>query len=291
MLNLIVAPTSECSNAENITKKIVKFLKTENVEYSVYFSTAFKDIKASVDELVSFGETEFIVVGNCSVFSEVLNSFKDISKIKFGFIPTTRNDDFAKYVELETSPILAVKNILDKKITELDYMVVNSKKVVNNVIIGASVEIFELQNQLKFKNIITEKFAEAKVKDEFAGVNLSIQQKNGKTKNLNVYEFVAANGGYSKGKLVSPLSNVTDGLFNLLYTEYTGEKTDLINLQKFSNGEHVYSEDVVQQWINNLKITNADKKIKAIVDGKIQTFESLEITLVEKGLKIYGIAR
>lgn len=287
MLNLIVAPTSECSNAENITKKVVKFLKAENVEYSVYFSASIKDIRSSVDELVSFGETEFVIVGCCSIFNEVLNSFKDIAKMKFGFIPTSRNDDFAKFIELETNPISAIKNILNRKVSEMDFLIVNNKKVINNIVIGASVEILELQNQLKLKNIITEKFVEAKVSDEYSGTNLSIQQKNGRAKNLNVYELVVANGGYSKGKYVSPLSNVKDGLFNLIYTEQTGEKTDFKNLQKFTGGTHIYSEDVVQQWINNLKITNADKKIKAIVDGRIETFESLDISIFENGLKIY----
>ena len=287
MLNLIVAPTSECSNAENITKKVVKFLKAENVEYSVYFSASIKDIRSSVDELVSFGETEFVIVGCCSIFNEVLNSFKDIAKMKFGFIPTSRKDDFAKFIELETNPISAIKNILNRKVSEMDFLIVNNKKVINNIVIGASVEILELQNQLKLKNIITEKFVEAKVSDEYTGTNLSIQQKNGRAKNLNVYELVVANGGYSKGKYISPLSNVKDGLFNLIYTEQTGEKTDFKNLQKFTGGTHIYSEDVVQQWINNLKITNADKKIKAIVDGRIETFESLDISIFENGLKIY----
>jgi len=287
MLNLIVAPTSECSNAENITKKVVKFLKAENVEYSVYFSASIKDIKASVDELVSFGETEFVVIGNCLIFNEVLNSFKDIAKMKFGFIPTSHNDDFAKFLELQTNPILAIKNILNKKVSEMDFLIVNNKKVISSIVIGASVEILEYQNQLKLKNIITEKFVEAKVKEQYVGTNLSIQQKNSRAKNLNIYEFVVANGGYSKGKFVSPLSNVKDGLFNLIYTEQTGEKTDFKNLQKFTGGTHIYSEDVVQQWINNLKITNPDKKIKAIVDGRIETFESLDISILENGLKIY----
>lgn len=291
MLNLIVAPTTECQNAESITKKVVRFLKSENVEYSVYFSTSIKDIKTNVEEVVSFGETEFVIIGCCRIFNEVLNSFKDINKMKFGLIPTSRNDDFARYLELETNPIVAIKNILNKKVSEVDYLIVNNKKVINNIAIGASVEILELQNQLKLKNLITEIISETKVKNEYTGTALAIQQKNSRAKNLNIYELVIANGGYSKGKLISPLSNVKDGLFNLLYTEQTGEKTDFKNLQKFNCGEHIYNDDVVQQWINNLKITNPDNKIKAIVDGKIETFESMEIAIVENGLKLYGVEK
>ena len=80
-----------------------------------------------------------------------------------------------------------------------------------------------------------------------------------------------------------------DGLFNLVYAEVQGEKTDFKNLQKFNNGSHVYNEDVVQQWINNLKISCPENKIKAVVDGKIESFDNMEISIVENGLKLYGV--
>ena len=291
MLNLIVAPKCECANAESIAKRVVKFLKAEKIEYSVYFSNSLKDIKNSIDELISFGEQEYVVIGCCSVVNEVVNSFKDLAKIKIGIIPTSRRDDFARFLNLEVNPILAIKNILAKKVSEIDYLLVNNKRVVNNVVIGASVEIFELQSQLNMKNFVTETICENKMQKEYSGTNITIQQKTGKAKSVNVYEFVVANGGYSHGKLISPLSNVKDGLFNVVYTEQTGEKTDFKNLQKFNSGDHIYLEDVVQQWINNLKIGNPENKIKAIVDGRIETFDNLEISIVENGLKLYGVEK
>ena len=120
MLNLIVAPKKVDAKAESYAKRIVKYLKAEKVEYSVYFSMSLEDITANVNELTMFGETEFVVIGNDVALNQFINSFKDLSKIKLGIVPTSGKDDFARYLELETSPILAIKEILKKKVQEIE---------------------------------------------------------------------------------------------------------------------------------------------------------------------------
>ena len=287
MLNLIVAPKTLDSKAESYAKRIVKFLKAENQEYSVYFSQSIEDITASVNELTVFGETDFVVVGGDEILNHFINSVKDLNKIKLGIIPTGNNDDFAKYLGLPMSPILAIKQILNKNIEQVDIMLVNDKKALNNVTIGASVEIFEQFKQFGWQSFVTETIAKLKTQNKFKGIELSISSKNHKAKTENVYELVVANGGYNKGKKVSPLSNVSDGLFNLVYSNSESKKVNNKTLKDYQDGEHIYKENLNQLWLDNLKITNAENKIKALVDGKIVNFEKLEIVIVEKGLKLY----
>ena len=287
MLNLIVAPKKVDAKAESYAKRIVKYLKAEKVEYSVYFSMSLEDITANVNELTMFGETEFVVIGNDVALNQFINSFKDLNKIKLGIVPTSGKDDFARYLELETSPILAIKEILKKKVQEIDFLLVNDQKVINNVIIGASVEIFEQYSQYSWQSFITEAFAEIKTKSKFSGIELTLQSKNNKARKENVYELVVANGGYSKGKRISPLSNVSDGLFNLIYSNANDKKTNIKAYNAYESGEHIYNENVKQFWLNNIKITNADNKIKALLDGRIFNFEKLEISVIENGLKLY----
>lgn len=287
MLNLIVAPKKVDAKAESYAKRIVKYLKTEKVEYSVYFSMSLEDITANVNELTMFGETEFVVIGNDVALNLFINSFKDLNKIKLGIVPTSGKDDFARYLELETSPILAIKEILKKKVQEIDFLLVNEQKVINNVIIGASVEIFEQYSQYSWQSFVTEVMAEMKTKSKFAGIELTLQSKNNKARKENVYELVVANGGFSKGKRISPLSNVSDGLFNLIYSNANDKKTNIKAYNAYESGEHIYNENVKQFWLNNIKITNADNKIKALLDGRIFNFEKLEISVIENGLKLY----
>ena len=288
MLNLIVAPKVHNDNAETIAKSVVKYLKQEKVEYSVYFSESFASITENVENLISFGENEFVIIGDDAVISSVLNSVKDISKLKIGIIPTGKKDDFASYLGLETKPIEATKKILEKSIETVDFLLANNMKVINNIVIGASAEIFEAYDQFKLKNPISQIYAESKYGKTFAGIELTLDVKGSKNKTEKVFELVVANGGNCKGKHISPLSNVEDGLFNLIYTttEQTEDKKKTLKL--FNTGNHIYEENTKQQWINNLKITNPDKKIKALIDGAVYTFESLDISVIEKGLKIYN---
>ena len=277
MLNLIVAPKKVDAKAEHYAKRIVKFLKTEKIDYSVYFSLSLEDITANVNELTMFGETECVVVGNDIVLNQFINSFKDLSKIKLGIVPTSGSNDFAKYLELETSPIHAIKQILNKKIQEIDFLLVNDQKVINNVMLGASVEIFEQYSQYGWQSFVTEVMAEMKIKNKFSGIELTLQSKNNRARKENVYELVVANGGYSKGKHISPLSNVSDGLFNLIYSNANDKKANIKAFNAYESGEHIYNENVKQFWLNNIKITNADNKIKALLDGRIYNFDKLEI--------------
>ncbi|MBE5741106.1 MAG: hypothetical protein E7351_01045 [Clostridiales bacterium] len=287
MLNIIVAPKAYDPHGERYTKKIVKYLKSIEAEYSVYFSETFDSISETVKELLSFGESDFIVVGDDVVVSKFLNSIKDMNKIKLGIVPVKKQDDFALFLGLSNNPVQAIKDIMTKHIETVDLLCVNNMPVLNNVLIGASVEILSAYNQYKIKNIISEKIAAAKYGDNFGGVELSLESKNTKTRKERVFEMVIANGGFSKGKPVSPLSNVKDGLFNVNYSVVSNKQGKKKYIKLFNKGEHIYDDETRQYWLDNLKITNPDKKIKAILDGTIHNFESLEIIVLEGALKLY----
>lgn len=286
MLNIIVAPYSHNSNAERIAKKVIKYLKSQQVEYSVYFSEYLENIDVNMRQLLSFGENEFVIVGDDAVINKVISCIKDLSKAKIGIIPTSARDDFARYLEISSNPIQAIKDILTKNIAKVDILVVNDMPVLNNVCVGASVDIYHHFSQYKIKNFISERIAMSKYGNKFAGIELGLTTKN-KTKNEVVFDLVVANGGFAKGKPVSPLSNLQDGQFNVTYSTVSSrnEKKKYIRLQQ--KGEHVHDVETKQHWMTTLKITNPENKIKALIDGEIYTLEKLEISIIEKGLNIY----
>ena len=261
-------------------------MKSQQIEYSVYFSQSFEDVKKNVKELISFGESDYIVVGDDHVISEVVSSFKDLNRLKIGIVPTSKNDDFASYLGISSNPIQAIKDILQKNTEAVDVLVVNDTPVINNVVIGASVEVFHHYNQYKWKNFISEKIAKLKYGNKYSGIELTLENK-GKVKKENVFELIVANGGLSKGKPLSPLSNVQDGLFNLNYSLASGKDENKNYIKTSSKGDHIYSAETKQFWLNKIKICNPEKKIKALMDGKIYNLEELNISIIEKGLKIY----
>ncbi len=288
MLNIIVAPYDYSENGEKYTKRIVRYLKSEKIDYSVYFSPSLDEIGKNAMELTKEGETEFVVVGDEQILHIFLNNVTDISKIKLGIIPLTKHDDFSSYLELESNPISAIKKILQKQIKTIDYLFLNDKIVLNNIIVGASTELFEVFNQYKMKNVFTKNLVLMQYGNNFEGIELSFDIGSKKPFKENIFELSISNAGYSKNQNISPLSNVSDGIFNFNYCTLPEKEKRKKYLKLFKKGNQIYDERTKQFWITNLKITNVDNKIKALVDGKIENLSELEVSIVKDGLKIFN---
>ncbi|MFQ6752240.1 MAG: diacylglycerol/lipid kinase family protein [Clostridia bacterium] len=287
MLNILVAPIKSVARAQKVTRTIVKYLKEQNVEYSVYFSLDHDDMLKNVKELHDNGEFEFVIVGDDIMLNKFVNYFKDLSKIKFGIIPVGKKCDFANCLGVESKPIKSIQRILNKEIQLVDYLQINDRRVLNNLIIGASVETAIAYEQYRLKNFFSKKFAEINHGQKFNGVDLSLRIKNEKNIEETIFELIVANAGYSEGKNVSPLANMSDGLFNISYSTAEEAQDKKRFVKDMNEGKHIYDDRVVQLWTDNLKITNDDKKIKALVDGVYDSFDEINVAIVENGLKIY----
>ncbi len=288
MLNIIVAPKDKVRAVEKVSKKIVKYLKDEKVEYLIYFSRTFDEMVTIVEELKNNLETEFILIGDDISISHFVNEVKELSKIKLGIIPVGKNDDFAKFLELETNPISAIQKILAGNLESVDYLVVNDIIAINNISIGASTSALEEYERYKWRTNLTKKHALYKYGTKFEGIELIISTKNNKSETYNIFELSICNGAYLKGQPISPLSNIKDGLFNLNYITVENAIDKKKTLKSYLSGDHIYNEQTKQVWINNTKITtNNDEDFHVSIDGRLYSVDELNITLVENGLKLY----
>ena len=289
MLNLIVAPQEQNSNAETCTKKVVKILKNEKAEYSVYFSTSMQDVAANVQELINLGESDFILVGDDTLIHTFINTVKDLSKVKIGLIPTGNQNDFANYIEIAKKPTQAIKDILEKNIENVDYLLLNNTtKIINNIAIGSTVELFEIFKTYKLQNSLTKKFLTMKYGNKFEGIELAFPtNKSTRPKYENIFELSISNGGLLHGNHLSPLSNVKDGLLNLNFAVVPEKDERKKYLKLFKKGNQIYNENPKQLWQNSVKIVNPDKRIKILADSCLMTVEELNVQVVENGLKIY----
>lgn len=289
MLNLIVAPYDVAENAEKYCKRIVAYLKEQKIEYAVYFHEKLEQVATSVANALALNESEFVIVGNDAVVSVFVNAVKDLSKIKFGIVPVGVMDDFAKFLGMPTNPISAIKVILQKNVDCVDYLLVNDIKCVNNLLVGASAEVFEKYMAGKVKNFITQNLAISQYGTKFEGVELTLNFKGNKDRTENIFELSIANGGLANGKKVSPLSNVKDGLFNLNFVALPEKNERKKYLSLFKTGEQIYKESTNQFWLENVKISQPDNKIKAILDGRIFNLEEINVSVVASGLKIFSV--
>lgn len=289
MLNLIVAPFEQNPKAEKYTKKVVRILKQEKIEYSVYFCINPENVLTNIQELLDLGEKDFVLVGDDVLIHSFINNVKDLSKIKLGIIPVGKNKDFSNYIQISNKPTQAIKDILENNTESFDYLLVNNKtKVLNNVTVGASAEMFEIYNQYKMKNFLSKQFLMFKYGNKFEGIDLAFNApKNVKTKWENVFELNISNAGLLNNKQVSPLSNAQDGLLNVNYALVPPMEERKKYLKKFNKGSQVKDERTKQSWKESVVVTNPDKRIKILADNKLITVEELEVKVVENGLNIY----
>ena len=142
MYNIIVNPVANNGKASRVVKKVSKYLKSQAVEFLVYFSETDEDIQTITKKLCKDGEREFIVVGGDGTLHNFLNGLTDPSKTNFGIIPAGKNNHFARYLNLPKNPIDAIKNILEHPVIKVDYLKCNQYRALNLVSCGA-IEVAE----------------------------------------------------------------------------------------------------------------------------------------------------
>ena len=84
MYNVIVNPNANNKKASKVVKKVSKYLKSQDVEFLVYFSETADDITTITSKLCKEGEREFIVIGGDGTLNHFVNALTDPSKTNIG---------------------------------------------------------------------------------------------------------------------------------------------------------------------------------------------------------------
>lgn len=286
MYNIIVNHTANNNKASKVVKKVSKYLKSQGVEFLVYFSQSSADITETTQKLCKSGEKEFIVIGGDGTINRFLNGLTDPSKINFGIVPAGKNNHFAKYLNIPLKPIDAVKNILEHSSIKLDYMKCNQYRAINSICCG----VYEIAQQ-KYENQeadckMSYKSIFKNVLKTYSGLNLTIDSDNLKQRE-GIYTVVAVcNGGYaSKNLYVSPLSNMHDGLANLVAMEYTDVANVRQDYNKLQKGEHIHANIQSNSWTTFASI-KSNTPINVSLDGELYSFDQLEVNVISNGLNI-----
>ncbi len=287
MYNVIVNPLAGNSKASKVIKKVSKYLKSQNVEFLVFFSETADDINTITKKLCKDGERDFIIVGGDGTLNHFVNGLTDPSKANIGIIPAGKHNHFARYLNLPTKPLEAIRNVLEHSTIKIDYFKCNEYRALNIVSCGA----LELAENKYLNQDGSEKLSRRKIVNDtlnsFEGINLSIESDNAKYKNKTFTSIAVCNGGfYGDNIYVSPLSNMHDGLANLItidYAENTQVKKDYAIVKK---GKHIYINPTSNSWTSYVNI-KSNTPFDTMMDGEIYNFNELQINVIAKGLNIY----
>lgn len=287
MYNIIANPMANNGKASKVIKKVSKYLKSQAVEFLVYFSENSDDINNLTKKLSREGEREFIVIGGDGTLNHFINGLTDPSKTNFGIIPAGKHNHFARYLNLPKNPVDAIKNILENSTIKVDYLKCNEYRALNLVSCGA-IEIAENKylSQDKDNKLSRRKILNNTLRS-FDGIKLSIEADNLKHKEKLYTACAVCNGGfYGDNVYVSPLSNMHDGLANLITIDYSDITKVKGDYKITRSGKHIYKNPSSNTWTTQVKVTSK-QPFDTMIDGEIYQFDSLEVNVIAKGLNVY----
>ena len=233
---------------------------------------------------------EFDIVscsGGDGTLNHFVNALTDPSKTNIGIIPAGKHNHFARYLNLPKKPVEAIRNILEHPTIKVDYLKCNEYRALNLVSCGA-LEVAENKflTQDKENKMSRRKILNNTLKT-FDGIKLSIDADNLKQKDKLYTACAICNGGfYGDNIYVSPLSNMHDGLANVVTINYNEAKQVKKDYKITRSGKHIYKNPTCNTWSTHVSISSK-QPFDTMIDGEIYQFDSLEINVIAKGLNIY----
>lgn len=113
MYNFIVNPNARSGLGQKVWKDLEAILKSEKVEYQVFFTKYQRHATAITREITSDGKEHVIVaLGGDGTVNEVVNGITYYDKAILGYIPIGSSNDFARGLELPTDPAEALRTVL-----------------------------------------------------------------------------------------------------------------------------------------------------------------------------------
>lgn len=287
MYNVIVNPTANNGRASKVIKKVSKYLKSQNVEFLVFFSQDNDTVYDIAKKLSKDGEREFIIIGGDGTLNNFVNALTDPSKTNFGIIPAGKHNNFARYLELPKNPVKAVRNVLEHPTIKIDYLKCNEFRALNLISCGA-IEVAESKylNQDPNDKLSRRKILKQTL-ETFDGLALNIDADNLNQKHKLYTSCAVCNGGfYGDNMYVSPLSNMHDGLANVVTIAYEDNKKIKSDYAVVKRGKHIYKNPNSNSWSTYVNI-KSKQPFSAMLDGEIHQFEELQINVIPNGLNIY----
>ena len=287
MFNIIVNPTANNGKVANVVKKVSKYLKSQNVEFLVFFAETAEELDAITKKLCRENERDFIVIGGDGTLNKFINGLTDPSKTNLGIIPAGKHNHFARYLGISKNPIEAIRTILEYPTIKVDYLKCNEYRALNLVSCGA-VEVAENKflNQDKTAKLSRNKILKDTLKN-FSGLALSIEADNLKQKEKLYTSCAVCNGGfYGDNIYVSPLSNMHDGLANVVTIGYIDSEKVKKDYMITKQGKHIYQNPSSNTWSTFVNI-KSKQPFDALLDGELYKFNELEINVIAKGLNIH----
>lgn len=287
--HIIVNPLSGKGQGKKALRTVETILTGKQIEYTVHLTENAGHGTEIARELSKQPDTVIIAMGGDGSCSEVLNGIENFDNVTLGFIPCGTGNDYAHATHIPGDVSKALKLILEGEVGYTDFLQVGERRCLNICGAGMDVDVLERYSTMKhfkgkFKYLMS--LIDTLIHLRFHKINLT--REDGTQEEHSVFLVSLCNGKYIGGGMpISPRSDVTDGVMDVVVVNEIKPSKVLGLLLKFLNGgkhidmpctEVIHCKQACVEILDDGKtqidgeILDRKKLDCAIVSGKLKTF-------------------
>ena len=281
MINIIANIRSGKGLGLKSLKKVTAYCADNSIDYTLYV-TNYKGHATKIAGDVSREGGTVIAMGGDGTFHDVINGIVDTEKTTVGFIPAGRGNDFTRSAGFSLNPVKALKDILAGKTRQIDYIKVADKRCLNIAGTGLDVKVLELAYS---------KSGLSYIGSLIYWINHMVPCRATISVDSNppvTYDCIMAgvcNGKAFGGNIrISPLSEIDDGLLDVIVMQMPKSGKIMKLLTKFIKGKHM---DMPITTHFKCKKVHIESDAAVELDGEIYKDLSFDCEVIHNGLTIF----
>jgi len=287
MFDILINPLSGKGKSLNALKTVETVLTGKQIPYTVH-RTAYAGHAVEITrELNKKDECNLIVMGGDGFFNEVLNGIEDFSKINLGLIPCGTGNDYVKAAGIPTDVKKALDVILKGIPQYTDFIQLDDRRALNTTGAGMDVDVLVKYYQMKAFHGKAKYYAALFYTVLHMNFPRMIVEIDGQRIEREIIITSLANGKYIGGGMkISPLSDVNDGLMDVVIVSKAPKSKIPHLLLQFLKGKHLKNPVTEHYRCTEAKVTLLDGQ-KTQVDGEVYDNTVLNCKLIHNTLKIF----
>lgn len=283
MYNFIVNKRSGKNRGENNLNILTSYCNAKGIDYSVYETNARGHAVKLTRMLCDAGADNVIAIGGDGTFHEVVNGVTDFEKIRIGFIPSGRGNDFARAAALPLKPLEAFADIIAGETKRIDYISVGTRRCLN--IAGTGMDVDVLKAVADKRNAFSYYTSLVRCLMKFDPYHVVIKAKTTKGEIELVKDCImvgVCNGtDFGGGMHIAPQAKINDGKLDLMIAEKL-DRGPLGILSKFTKGRHDKLPEITHYEITEIEVDGGGCPVE--LDGEIYDDIPLNCKVVPSGL-------
>lgn len=292
-------PNSGAGKCGKEWNTISKKLTEAGIQFDMQASQKHRHTIEQVKEAIEQGYRKIICVGGDGTLHHVVNGVMlqntvRTSEISVGMISVGTGNDWIKHHKISSKYSKAIETIVSGKTALQDV----GKLIYNNGLdteyfmnfAGIGYDAYVVENTVHLKKFGQSAYLYGLVQClfNFDAKELKIEIDGKEILNEKIFMLIAGLGKYAGGGMkFSPDAVIDDGFLDLTIGKDLSKSDIIFMVHKLFNGEYTKHEKVETHRVQHLKVTPKSNTVKAEADGELIGIGPFEISVIEKGLRVF----